>query len=148
MQPTLPDLSRAGQGRYGECTRFERASEGGHDGVERAVQESALLLSDPGIELLAAGPMGGLAGLPELLGDVVPVEGDLGVWEELLLKVPDDVGAISEKVDAGEAVSPIAALHRLGVEPLEERAVAHEGCDDSLVERPIEHAVFRTPQRV
>ncbi len=43
-----------------------------------------------------------LAGGPELLHDVVPVEADLGVWEELLLQRPESVGAVGDEEHLGE----------------------------------------------
>ena len=108
--------------------RFAQLAE--YDAVAPSAQQR-LHLFHPRGELLRALGMEALAGLPDLLDDVEPVDADLGEREVLLLQPPDVVRAIG-KEEAG--LDAVATLEGLPLQPHEERLVALEGGDDALVD--------------
>lgn len=102
--------------------------------------KAALLLGDPRLKVLALAPSAAadrLAGFPELLDDVEPIETDVGVGEELLLQRPENLGAVRDEQHLLELLGPVASPPRLGVDPSEERAIAHERRVRPLVRRAL-----------
>src|SRR3990167_3512149 len=68
-------------------------------------------------------------GVPELLGDVVPVEARLGVGEDARLQLPDRLGAVGNEQ---RALGPVATLLGFDLEPGEQRGVTFEGGAQAL----------------
>src|SRR5690606_16445012 len=96
--------------------------------------EAALLFVDPLTQGSATLWMQTAASLPELLGDVVPVDAGHSFGKVLLIAVPDVVRAVCEKE---AALATVAATLGVLDEPAEERFVTFEGCDEALVDRPL-----------
>ena len=81
-----------------------------HKLIQKPFLQASLLLLDPGSTLAAVLPMDACCHGPELLADMVPIEGDLGIREELLLERPDRFRSVGKEVDARELVGAVTAF--------------------------------------
>ena len=73
---------------------------------ELASPEPALLVGNPGAEVVASLAMNAAGCLPELLGNVIPVDARHSVREVLLLVPPDVIGAVGKEQGLLLAVAP------------------------------------------
>jgi hypothetical protein len=66
---------------------------------------------------------------------VNPIQTHFGVWEVLLLQMPDVLGAVSQK---HRALIAVTSLDRFILEPCKQLGMAGKGCDEALVDRTFE----------
>ena len=109
-----------------------------------ATSQLAQLLGDPLPKWRAALRMETTSSLPELFGDVVPVDARHSLREIDLLVSPDVIGAVGEKEAALATVTATLGVYG---EPAKERLVAFEGRDEALVDGSLP-SVARRPESV
>jgi hypothetical protein len=140
VQP-LPTPLVAGPGLG---NRGMSSPEFGQDVGRASFSQPGLLLSDPRLKVGTALGIQATACLPELLGDVVPVDADLGQREVLLLAAPDVVTSVTEEHRPLTAIpSPVSVLE----EPSKEGIVALKGCDQPFSDGPL-HPLRSPAQRI